>query len=96
MKTFKEFRQDVIEESFDVGSYIKTSSSDSVTYGKVVEIQKNGGMKAVVFTSFDGSFAGSAKIASTKNWYPAPKMIKKEEIPAKILAKIEKKFDEMS
>lgn len=84
-----------LSEAFEVGTYLKQDvgarTEDIITYAVVTAIQKNGAAKVIGFTSFDGSMAGKAKNMSTKGWYPAPTVITRDQIPPKILAKIDSK-----
>jgi hypothetical protein len=89
MKSFKEFA--ALNEGMSVGDWIYQRGSDFESWGILLEPQKNGGFKAAVFTSTGGSLAGQAKMKSTKGWYPAPKVIKVDEVPDKVLKKIKDK-----
>jgi hypothetical protein len=72
----------------DSGQWVRQHGSDYDAFAYLVGPQKGGGHKAVIFTSYNGSPAGKAKIGSTKNWYPAPVPVDPNEIPPKIHAKI--------
>lgn len=74
---------------FEIGDYIKQKGSDYEAYGVIISHLKNGSCKAKVFMSYDGSTAGKAKQKSIKGWFPEPKKINKEEIPDKILKKLQ-------
>jgi hypothetical protein len=80
-------------QRFDIGDFIVQKGGSFTTYGQIVDRQKTGGYKAAVFTVYNDtkSMAGKAKFKSTKNWYPAPKMIDKNDIPNKVLKKIQDK-----
>jgi hypothetical protein len=71
------------------GTWVTQQGSDYVAYAYLLGQQKNGGYRAVVFSSFNGSTAGKPKLASTKNWHPAPQAIDPNQIPPKIRSKIE-------
>jgi hypothetical protein len=49
---------------------------------------KNGSYYAKVFTSHNGKVTGKAKQASLKGWYPGPIKIEMNDIPTKILVKL--------
>lgn len=75
--------------------WIYQTGSDFETWGKVISPLKNGGMKVITFTSFNGSKGGSAKMDSTKNWYPAAQNITSLLVPDFVKVKIEKKIKEL-
>lgn len=74
------------------GDWVKQVQSDSITYAYLIEPFKSGGFRSVSFTSYDGSMAGHAKFSPTKNWFPQPIVISREEIPERILRKIDHKL----
>ena len=75
------------------GDFIRQNSGANITtYGKLLEKYKNGAWKAIVHYEKEGSPArGQAAIKSTKGWYPEPVRIDRQDVPAKILEKIEVK-----
>jgi len=83
MKNFKDFLNESSEKE-----WVKQTGSDYVSYGLLISKNVSGGHKAVVFTSFNGSESGKAKITSTKGWHPAPVSISEKDVPEKIKSKI--------
>lgn len=79
----------------EVGDWIYQGGSDYEAFGLIIAQQVNGGSKAIVFTSFDGSTAGKPAIKSTKNWYPPAQKIKESDVPDKIKKKIMDKKNSM-
>ena len=78
-----------IASGFEIGDFIKQSSryEDSNIYGIVIGKQSGGGEKVVAIS--EGR--GVAAVQSTKGWFPNPSKIKREEIPGRLLMKIENK-----
>lgn len=90
--------KDLLNENLDeikngrIGDYfMQKAGSDTINYGVIVDELTNGAFKVVMFPVRKGKMTSKAKTASTKGWYPEPKKISKDEIPSKVLSKIEKK-----
>ena len=91
MKTFNEFINE--SKSIKIGDYFKQNNgSDMTTYGVAINKFKNGSEKVVMFTVIDGKVNGKAKTASTNGMYPEPTIIDKDDVPSKVLDKINKKL----
>ena len=75
----------------DRGILYGRAVGDDVTYGLLVEKQKNGGFKAVTFnTGYK-----KAAVQSTAHWYPSPVVINATEVPDDIIRKISGKMFKM-
>ena len=76
-------------KTFPQGSWITQPHRDTPTYALVIGQFKNGSDKVIVAGGWHGN---KAKQTSTKEWYPAPLAIDKNDIPEKIIKAIEKKI----
>lgn len=94
MKSFTAFtNEQYLAEAYEKGQWVTQQGSDYTAYAVVTDTMKNGGNKAVVFTSYGGSTAGNAAMKSMRNWHPLPKEIDGKDVPPKIHAKIMKKAE---
>jgi hypothetical protein len=69
--------------------YFRQQSSTHITYGKVLDLLKNGYYKVKQVTICDGT-TYRAKIDTTTGWYPLPEKVSACDIPINILTKINK------
>ena len=67
-------------------------ASDVTVYAYILEPFKSKGFRAVAFHSFDGSMSGHAKFESTSNWVGQPTVITRDDIPERILRKLDSKL----
>lgn len=74
--------------NFNNGEYVTmTAGSDVVVYAKIKEVQANGRLKVLAFTSIDGKISGKAKNISMPI-EDRLTLIDSSDIPPKILAKL--------
>lgn len=74
-----------------VGDFVmqKAKDEDNNIYAIVIGEQVGGGSKVISIQPW----RGIAKVDSTKGWFPAPVKIRKEDVPVKLLEKLEKKAE---
>ena len=77
------------------GNYIRQKSGSTIrTYGQLIQKQSNGHYKALAVSTRGSTLIDNkAKIRSTKGWYPDPEIIPRDQVPAEVLAKIDKRID---
>ena len=93
----REVVADVLDEGklsyAEIGDYLHQKISRGYeSYSVIIGKLKNGGFRVVTFLVIDGKMTGKAKIASSKNWNPEPTIIKKKDVPPKVLQKLEDKM----
>lgn len=75
--------------SFEVGDFVmqKARDEENDIYALVIGELLDGGSKVVAIAAN----RGIAAIQSTKNWYPSPVKIRREDVPPNMLVRIERK-----